>query len=124
MNYQFDYAIENYKKFKANLQDARGEKDIDHQIEMCNYAKEIVAAPVTIQIENLGPNINSSYADYSPVLAADEATIFFTSRRPETTGKAKDPNDSVYYLQLTSDLRSIQQVMRQLSVFLLMVKNY
>ena len=30
------------------------------------------------------------YADYSPVLSADQSTLFFTSRREESTGGLKD----------------------------------
>jgi Tol biopolymer transport system component len=61
-------------------------KDIDHQIEQCNNARQIFANPVNTKIENLGPVINTKYDEYTPVLDALETTLIFTSRRPETTG--------------------------------------
>ncbi|MGZ4118251.1 MAG: OmpA family protein, partial [Bacteroidia bacterium] len=41
-------------------------------------------------IQNLGSAVNSPYGDYSPVLSADQSALFFTSRRPESTGSQKD----------------------------------
>jgi outer membrane protein OmpA-like peptidoglycan-associated protein len=57
---------------------------------MCHNGKLIVANPIRVKIETLGNAVNSSFADYSPVLSADQNTLFFTSRRPETTGGQKD----------------------------------
>jgi len=99
LNYQLDYAISNFDKFKSFL--AETEKtlinQVTHQIEMCNNAKELIASPVTIKIDNLGPNVNSPYPDYSAVTSADETNLFFTSRRPGTTGGGIDPADGKYY---------------------------
>ena len=64
--------------------------DAKRQIEMCKTGKLLVANPVNIQIQNMGSTVNSAYPDYSPVLSADGNTLFFTSRRPETTGLQKD----------------------------------
>jgi outer membrane protein OmpA-like peptidoglycan-associated protein len=99
LNYQLDYAISSFQKFKTFIAetDKNMLNNIDHQIEMCNNAKIMVASPVTIKIDNLGPNVNSPYADYSAVVSADESSLFFTSRRPSTTGGGIDPADGKYY---------------------------
>ena len=99
LNYQLDFAITCFGKFKAFLSETSKSTidEVNHQIEMCNNAKILVSAPVTIKIENLGPNVNSPYADYSAVASADESSLFFTSRRPNTTGGKIDPNDGKYY---------------------------
>lgn len=99
LNYQLDYAIANFEKFKSYIAetDVKMINTINHQIEMCNNAKILVASPVTIKIDNLGPNVNSPYADYSAVVSADETSLFFTSRRPNTTGGGVDPDDGNYY---------------------------
>jgi outer membrane protein OmpA-like peptidoglycan-associated protein len=62
--------------------------------------KEQVQNPnriVSGSIENLGPNINTQYNEYKPVITADESVIMFTSCRETTTGGqiAADIND--YY---------------------------
>jgi outer membrane protein OmpA-like peptidoglycan-associated protein/tetratricopeptide (TPR) repeat protein len=95
LNYQFDKAIESYEKFIAiMLENKNKDKDLiaetNRKIEMCKNGKVLVATPVRLKIQNLGNTVNSNSADYSPVLSADQNTIFFTSRRAETTGGQKD----------------------------------
>jgi len=96
LNYQFDKAIEAYEKFIAVMAgNINPDKvlltEANREIEMCKTGKRLVANPVKIKIQNLGNTVNSSYADYSPVLSADQNILFFTTRRPETTGGQKDP---------------------------------
>jgi outer membrane protein OmpA-like peptidoglycan-associated protein/tetratricopeptide (TPR) repeat protein len=68
----------------------------DKAIRECESGIELVKSPVRVRIENLGPNINSKFADYAPVLTEDENKIMFTSRREGTTGNLVDPSDSMY----------------------------
>jgi outer membrane protein OmpA-like peptidoglycan-associated protein len=87
LNYQFDEAIAAYEKFNTlTASTNHSDKEVllaetNRKIEMSKTGKRLVASPVKIKIDNLGDAINSSYADYSPVLSADQNTIFFTSRR-------------------------------------------
>ena len=95
LNYQFDKAIEAYRKFitvmaENNNTDKELLAETNQKIEMSKTGKSLIATPVRMKIENLGNTLNSAYADYSPVLSADQNTILFTSRRPETTGVLKD----------------------------------
>lgn len=95
LDYQFDKAIETYEKFKVVMRENKIVNKIlidetNRKIEMCKVGKRLVATPLKLKIKNLGTNVNSAYADYSPVLSADQNTIFFTSRRPETMGTQKD----------------------------------
>lgn len=52
-----------------------------HQQEMVAVARELIASPVQVRISNIGKPINSEYAEYSPIIAFDENSMFFTSRR-------------------------------------------
>ncbi len=95
LNYQFDKAIETYEKYisvmaEKNNTDATLLTEANQKINMCKTGKLLVDNPVPMKIENLGNAVNSAYADYSPVLSADQNTLFFTARRPETTGGQKD----------------------------------
>ncbi|HEX8517714.1 MAG TPA: hypothetical protein VF868_16060 [Bacteroidia bacterium] len=98
LNYKFDEAIANYEKFKSFLKPKQTDliKDADRHIEMSNNAKQFVAGPIPVVITNLGDSINTSYADYSPVLSADENTVIFTSRRQGSTGGDKTDEDQFY----------------------------
>lgn len=93
INYQFDLAIETYNKYLSIAPDHNNHEmrlEAIRKIEMCKVGKELVITPVKVKIENIGSAVNSTYADYSPVLSADESTMIFTTRRPETTGGKLD----------------------------------
>jgi len=47
-------------------------------------------------VSHLDKNINSSFADYSPVVRADNAMLYFTSRREDSKGKNKDEMGQYY----------------------------
>ncbi|MCW3085178.1 MAG: hypothetical protein JWP12_2544 [Bacteroidetes bacterium] len=88
---KFDKAITSYEKYKQELsiskkKDSDNLKDVERKIEMCKTAKELIAEPVKVKIENLGKALNSPYPDYSPVITGDQSTMMFTSRRKESTG--------------------------------------
>ena len=101
LTYKLDSAISTYTKFKEKISKKHYLfKEIDHNIAQCNNAKEAVKDPVNIKINNLGHKINSSYADYSPVLSLDESSIYFTSRRVRKDSSnlyVKDINDGQHY---------------------------
>jgi outer membrane protein OmpA-like peptidoglycan-associated protein len=83
---QFDKAVVTYNLYRQEMKkhhkhDKANEDDADHKIEMCYTAKELMKVPVKMKVENMGPNVNSKLADYSPVLTADGNTMIFTSRR-------------------------------------------
>jgi len=87
LNYEFDKAVQFYNQYKDSL-DATDPnlqsdiEDINLEIESCKYAIELVKKPVKANITNMGVNINSAYADFSPVISLDELTLIFTTRRP------------------------------------------
>lgn len=94
LTYKFDMAIVSYEKFKSLLSDNKKDQalipEVNRKIEMCKVGKELLASPVKVKIENMGEAINSPFADYSPVLTADESTLIFTTRRAESTGRNLD----------------------------------
>jgi len=100
LNHQFDKAIEYYNEFKRRLSPkefaVRG-KELDKYIEECENGKELLTKKTKVFIDNLGSSINTIYPDYTPVISADEEILFFTSRRPSTTGGKRDPIDNKYY---------------------------
>ena len=91
LNYQLDTAIGTFKKYKSLLHKKHYmQSEIDRNIKMCEYAKEQIKNPINVEIVNMGSGINSQYADYCPVINADETTMIFTSRREGSTGGLKD----------------------------------
>ena len=99
LDYQFDKAIEKYKEHKNQLtpdQLAKENKLLDKKIEECNTAKEMVANPSRMFVDNLGEVVNSAYPDYKPLVTPEENMIIFTSSRENSTGGKKD-KDSFYF---------------------------
>jgi hypothetical protein len=97
INYKFDEAAAQYDIFEKQYAKS---KDIKEEIAFNKaqtvYAKELVAAPINVQIQNLGDSINSEYPDFSPVLSADERMIIYTTRRNTSTGGEKTPDGQFF----------------------------
>ncbi|HNW70233.1 MAG TPA: OmpA family protein [Bacteroidales bacterium] len=109
INYELDKAIAATEKYKTFLDEKKKEdksnmQDADHQIEMCNVAKEMVKYPVPARVENLGGNINTKFPEYSPVINKEGNTLIFTSRRESNIGELTEDNG--YYFE---DLYSSKQ---------------
>jgi len=100
LNHQFDTAIVYYNEFKRRLSpkefSIRG-RELDKLIEECENGILLSTKKTKVFIDNLGPNINTIYPEYTPVISADEEVMFFTSRRPSTTGGKRDPIDNKFF---------------------------
>ncbi|MBX9850717.1 MAG: hypothetical protein K2X86_03055, partial [Cytophagaceae bacterium] len=108
LNHNFDEAIRYFQLHKDSGQflpkerhyqsKLRPEKyDVDRYIEMCKVGKELVADSLDFVIDNMGPEINTQYPEYVPIVSADEQVLIFTSRRDNTTGGETDPSDDHYF---------------------------
>lgn len=95
---KFDEAIVNYNTYKKiKGEKLRKPKEIDDLIAKCYTAKLFENnAQKNIQIENLGETVNSIYADYAPLITAEENELFFTSRRENSFWSRKDPFGDFY----------------------------
>lgn len=81
---RFDEAIASFNKFKTNGKGtAQNLKDVDHQIQYCHNAKELVKFPSDVKLENLGAPVNSEYNDHYAFIPFDESFVIFNTNRPE-----------------------------------------
>ena len=87
----FDKALEFYTKYRFKIdanptyagKDKVDIKEVNRRMEECANGKEFVAHPKPYSITNVGPEINSEFDDYAPVVNADETEMIFTTRRRE-----------------------------------------
>lgn len=81
INNQLEKAIETYKEYKKliDIKDIAANDFVNHQIETCENAIELIKNPIKVRIENLGQRINSSFPDIRPVVTPDEKILLFTS---------------------------------------------
>ncbi|WP_345238073.1 OmpA family protein [Hymenobacter saemangeumensis] len=75
--------------------------DIARGIAQSKTGQSLMQHPLRVFVDNLGPGLNSPEADHSPLISADESTLFLTSRRQGSTGgnKASDGagfNEDIY----------------------------
>lgn len=105
--YRFDDAIKAYNTFKSTGRgNADNLTDVDRQIQFCINAKELMKFPLNVTFENLGPNVNSPYADYYPFVANDESFIIFNTRRPDAgaeTAKEDGSYPAAIYISKVTD---------------------
>ncbi|MBK9192865.1 MAG: PD40 domain-containing protein [Crocinitomicaceae bacterium] len=69
---------------------------INKKISECRTGQELKANPVRVWIDNLGDSINTEYPEFSPVISADNRVLFYTARRPDSYGGAKDETNTYY----------------------------
>lgn len=95
-NYQFDTAIYYYEQYEETIIDNPIKvKHIDKKIIECRNGKKFISKANNVIITNLSV-LNSQYKDYASLLSADGSKMFFSSRRPNTTGDI-DPQDDQYF---------------------------
>ncbi|MEZ4722246.1 MAG: hypothetical protein R2813_10265 [Flavobacteriales bacterium] len=106
-----DSAEHYYQKF---LDDASKKHylrpDAEAGLRMCATARKLMADPVEAQIINIGSPINSPYAEYSPIVAFDENTLYFTSRRMRTDASNQGKTEAstgMFYEDMYVSFRSI-----------------
>ncbi len=93
-----DEALAEYKTFIANVGSAKKieESDVNMYILQVTTAKELMAAPVDVKVENMGDVINSEFEDKAPMVSADGKTLIFTSQRPGKSS-AVNQDDGMYF---------------------------
>lgn len=86
-----------YEAYKGQVSNSKVETaKVEKRLLECRIGEKLTAAPVKVKIENLGPAVNSEYAEYSPHITADESQLFFTARRKDSQGGAKSETDGKF----------------------------
>lgn len=107
LNYNFDEAITHYQAYNATLKkrnDTRRE-EVAQLIQHSKNAKVLFNSPKDIFVKNLGPTVNTQYAEHSPVISSDDKTLIFTTRAnpadipglQQRVGKKDIAADGEYY---------------------------
>lgn len=101
LSMQFDKAIAAFNKYKSILvsKNPAELEDVTKKIEECKTAKELIAKPERVFIDNFGRPINSKYPEYGAIISADESVMMFTSRRNTSTGANKMEAGSLDYFE-------------------------
>jgi outer membrane protein OmpA-like peptidoglycan-associated protein len=90
---EFKQAIEHFEYFKKS--NPKVSSIADEHISECLKADSLIQNELNVVIENLGPILNSSQDEHSPIISADGNQLLFTSNRGEAT-KAGPHDEDVY----------------------------
>ena len=60
------------------------QEDLARRVRECRNGQELMQHPARVFIDNAGPEVNSAYSDYGPVVSADEggAALYLAPPRP------------------------------------------
>jgi len=95
-----DKAISEFEEYKKVTKSPKTlkESEVDHYLAQCKTAKELMANPINVTVENLGKIVNSEYDDKRPSVTADGKKMVFNSRRPRDKDSPVDKEgDGKYY---------------------------
>lgn len=97
---QFEKSIEKFRAYKEELGPSDEEMRffINKKIAECKVGQELAKTPVRVWVDNLGPNVNSKYPDFGPVISANNRDLYFTSRRPDDN-VGKDTDESGFHYE-------------------------
>ncbi len=87
--------LESYKKIDIK-QRFFSDTESDYLLAQCNTAKTLIAQAHLSIIKNMGPNINSIYDDYVPIVMPDESALFFTSKRKGSSNNKKNGDNNYF----------------------------
>lgn len=90
-NYNFLRAREEYKIALEQFRPKSPEFiEVEKRLAQCDYGQHQMENKNEdwdrIFLENTGPNVNSQYAEHSPVISANDSILLYTARRPECLG--------------------------------------
>jgi len=79
INFNFDKAKDALIRYSGTLlpDDQQNLDFINHEIEVCNMAKEFIANPVTYTEENIGDLFNDEKANFNPLISADGKSFVY-----------------------------------------------
>jgi len=88
---KFDEASVLFSTFaEAHPENTKYYRKAQEEIENCDWALEVVQNPLRVEIQQLGENVNTYYADYAPFLVGD--TLYYSSSAKVRLDKKKKPS--------------------------------
>ena len=96
MDEQFDKALEALETYRTRPDHTLSHARIDMAEQRTRTAMDMIAHPLNVSIQKLGTNVNSEYQDYAPNIDPEGKFLYFTSRRPGSTGNFTDQEGNYF----------------------------
>ncbi|MFO7723857.1 MAG: hypothetical protein R6V49_11610 [Bacteroidales bacterium] len=105
LNHRFQDAIRFYDEYYVTMSRREIRRTGDQVALWRDWSiigDSLMQQPVRCFVDPMGDRINSPWPEYAPVLSADGTRLWFTSRRPGSTGGKTDagnlPFEDIYYI--------------------------
>lgn len=84
INHGFDKAKEAFEKYRTTLlkEDRKNISFIDHEIKVCENAKNFIGKPVDLILTNIGEIFNDESDEFNPVISADGRSFMYMKSMP------------------------------------------
>lgn len=109
--YKFFDALALIESYDTDSDRMKSQLEIQHLENAAERAIEMVQAPRSVTIRNLGETVNTVHHDYAPVWDFNKNTLFFTSRRRLNDESEKDISEqfdeNIFILDLASDDKKV-----------------
>lgn len=93
---RFEEALRWCDRYASSGDQSLSAEEVQRQIDITRRAMVAVTKPVDVAISNLGPVVNTEAKEYVPLVTPDNNTLYFTSRRDDSTAQLKDPNGEYF----------------------------
>ena len=93
---QFDKALEAIEIYRTRPDHTLSHARIDLAEQRTRTAMAMLAHPLNVKVQKLGSNVNSEYQDYAPNIHPEGKFLYFTSRRPGSTGNFTDQEGNYF----------------------------
>jgi outer membrane protein OmpA-like peptidoglycan-associated protein len=103
LNMDWDKAKQEYTTYLQTLSPDKKAiiNDVRKKIEECDNGKQLCQSPVRVFVDNMDEPLNNEYAQYHPLVTADESEMIYTYRTPILSKKIKfDARDGDEFEQL------------------------
>lgn len=84
---QLDKAKENFELYIQNFHNDKHSIPAERMLEMIENAKVLMQNPINVNFTNLGPDINTEYPEFNPLINSNEKLLVYTMQNPSNNGK-------------------------------------
>jgi len=107
INLRLEEAIDCLDIYQGKGKHEKTEEEIERMRDKILYTKQLMANPISEKPEMMSRAINSKSQEYAPLINKDGTALYFTARKPGSTGGLTDPNgqhyEDVYASHLVGD---------------------
>lgn len=96
LNEEFHKALLALDEYRSRPDHKLTHARIDLAQQRIETALDMMGTPIDVTINRLGSNVNSEHQDYAPNIDAEGEFLYFTSRRPESTGGFTDQEGNYF----------------------------